>query len=148
MKRPVWLSITEFRRLQAKYLQPGPSGEMQMRCVSHHPEGHVWLNSSNGVFDHIVPRVNGGADVSDNLQPMCLSCNSQKNRFADGNWSRRLYFDAPLNTEALRASQNDFCYAKIMEFSEEFARPYSMINGNLLCLFQVVGAGKTLEAIS
>lgn len=144
MKRPVWLEITEYRRLQAKYLEPGPSGDMQMRCVNHHPEGPVWLNSSNGVFDHIVPRANGGADVADNLQPMCVSCNAEKNRFADANWSRRLYFDAPLNTEALRASQNDFCYAKIMEFSEEFARPFSMINGHLLCLFQVVGAGKTL----
>jgi hypothetical protein len=94
--------------------------------------------------DHIVSRFDEGSDSIDNLQPMCLSHNSAKGIRQDNYWSRILYFVKHMDTEKLRASQLDFVYNSVLEFGEEFAKPYSSFNAKLFSFFQIVGAGKTI----
>lgn len=107
-------------------------------------------------IDHIVPRSDdswkgkelGAADQISNLQPMCRKHNSSKGTRPDAHWSKTFLFDRNLNTENLRASQNDFVYQVIREQSENFSRPFNQINGKLFCFFQCVGAGKTLGMLA
>jgi len=126
MKSDTW---TTFVKLHAK-----ADG---MHCVSCGTTEDITI-------DHIVPRVRGGSDEVSNLQPMCRSCNSRKGSRQDSYWGKQFYFDLPLNRSALRVSQDDFVFAKMEEYREFFARPFSSINHKLFLFAQIVGAGKTL----
>lgn len=41
-------------------------------------------------FDHVVPRVAGGADSADNLLPVCRSCNGAKSGLSLEAWADKL----------------------------------------------------------
>ena len=94
-------------------------------------------------WDHIVPRSAGGEDVVDNLQPMCVSCNSRKANHPDGYWDQRFYFDGDLHLENARSSQREYIYNQLLDYPQ-FSDPYSFYSGHLFCCCQIVGAGKTL----
>jgi hypothetical protein len=143
MKKPKWCPDTEWKHLRVKYERNG-----HMNCAT--PDCGASTADPNIVMtlDHIVPRYKGGKDESSNLQPMCLSCNSRKNKNPDKQWSKANYFDSHINTGSLRVSQNDFVYEPIMQNKEFFAQPWSSINGKLFSYVQIVGAGKTLGMFS
>lgn len=48
--------------------------------------------------DHIIPRVEGGGDELENLQPMCAPCNSKKGRVVDPE-ALKLYLEAKAVTK-------------------------------------------------
>ena len=133
INKPKWLPTEEW----AKYLKTHMDAGGHIQCVSCRVEDDMTV-------DHIVPRIRGGRDVADNLQPMCRPCNSRKGARPDTYWGRSNYFDTPINRQKLRVSQNSFIYDVFTEYASFFSQPYSQINGKLFVFAQIVGAGKTL----
>ena len=131
--KPKWLSADQW----AAYLKTHLDPVGRIKCV-------VCGTQEDMTCDHILPRIKGGRDVADNLQPMCRPCNSRKGKRPDTYWGRRLYFDYDIDKAKLRVSQNDFIYEVIAEYGSFFSKPYSQINGKLFVFAQIVGAGKTL----
>ena len=94
--------------------------------------------------DHIVPRSNNGTNDATNLQPLRRDLNSSKGNRPDNYWRKSFYFDQPVDQHILRVSQWDFIHQCILEYREQFGKPFSAISGKLFNFFQIVGAGKTL----
>ena len=142
LKKPAWIQNEAW----AHFIAAHRRGDGTFACA----ESGCDCNADT--VDHIKPRTHddwkdqkpGSADEVSNLQPMCRSHNSSKGTRPDSYWSRNFLFDQQLDLSKLRASQNDFLYQAIREYSDEFSRPWSQINGKLFCFFQIVGAGKTL----
>jgi hypothetical protein len=69
---------------------------LQLRGKSHHTEAEwrsllaaypvcarchrLWIDAGEPTRDHMLSVVQGGDDSIENMQPLCLSCNSQKQR--------------------------------------------------------------------
>lgn len=144
LNKPSWLSGEAFQDFIAVHRQDDGT----FRCKT--------CGELADTIDHIVPRSDdswkgkelGAADQLSNLQPMCRKHNSSKGTRPDAHWSKTFLFDRQLNTENLRASQNDFVYQAIREHEVNFSRPFNQINGKLFCFFQCVGAGKTLGMLA
>jgi hypothetical protein len=144
LNKPSWLSGEAFQDFIAVHRQDDGT----FRCKT--------CGELADTIDHIVPRSDdswkgkeiGAADQLSNLQPMCRKHNSSKGVRPDSYWSKTFLFDRQLNTENLRASQNDFVYQAIREYGDSFSRPFNQINGKLFCFFQCVGAGKTLGMLA
>lgn len=142
LKKPAWL----LNEAWSEFIAVHRLGDGTFACAERD------CTCAADTVDHIKPRSHddwkdqpsGSADAVSNLQPMCRGHNSSKGTRPDANWSRALLFDQQLDLGKLRASQNDYLYQAIREYSDEFARPWSQINGKLFCFFQIVGAGKTL----
>jgi len=140
MNKPKWLSAESWAKFKAQHM----NNSGHIKCLTCDATSETATMSA----DHIDPRVNGGTDDVANLQPMCVSCNSRKNKFPDNYWSKRFYFDRVINTSKLRVSQNDFVLGPVLENADFFSRHWSEINGKLFSYVQIVGAGKTLGMFS
>jgi len=141
-RKPSWMTLDGWKHFQARWLE----GDIY-RCQASLEE----LTSENFSVDHIISRaqwkdrnLEGSADVCTNLQPMRRDLNSSKGPRDDAVWGRKLYFDRPIERDALRASQSDYVYDVIMNNADEFGRSYGLINSALFMFCQIVGAGKTL----
>lgn len=135
-----WLPAADWNQWLQQFTVDG-----HVACA--HPGCHKDASS----VDHIVPRTSDQwrsnplrAHEPSNLQPMCISHNSEKGIRADGYWSQEFYFDQRVELSRLRASQSDFVYHPLYQYREHLAGRFSQVNGKLNCFLQCTGAGKTL----
>ena len=132
--RPGWMSYETYGSFRENYLDKD-SGMF----VCEHCEKKMGLEDHT--YDHIVSRAEIEAlpanhalhtfgDSLQNLQPLCVSCNSRKNKFPDKKWGREFFFDLPLDLSKLRTSQRDYIYDYILNGSDDiFERPAHQVHG-------------------
>jgi hypothetical protein len=137
MRKPRWLSDDTWIEFCARWRD----SDGVIRCVV---PGCQESDEDNLFVDHLVSRFLDGTDALSNLQPMCRNHNSQKSYRDDAYWKKLFFFDRPLHVGGLRVSQRDFVFNVIIEKSKFFSQAFSLINGKLFCIIQIVGAGKTL----
>ncbi len=150
-RKPSWLSLDEWK----KFLIRWEDANGWLYCQSTEDR----LQQNEFSVDHIVSRhewnklvksgeLTGSPDIATNLQPMRRDKNSAKGILPDTYWTRKFFFDRPINRDLLRVSQSDYTYDVILNNAKHFASSYDLINGKLFTFVQIVGAGKTLGMLS
>ena len=105
--------------------------------------------------DHILPRsacTQNGKDYDsiDNIQWMCVRCNSSKGTAPDEFWSRELFFDFPVDVSKLRNGQKALAIEPFevdLDIRKWFGSQFpSQVAGHFYLLAAATGAGKTVVA--
>lgn len=150
--RPGWMSKETYGKFREDYLDKDSGMFVCEHCKK-------MMGLEDHTYDHITPRADIEAsndpalrlygDSLQNLQPLCVSCNSRKNKFPDKKWGRDFFFDLPLDLSKLRTSQRDYIYDYILNGSDDiFERPAHLLSGVMLTFVQVTGSGKTLGMLT